>query len=128
VIALPFVVTMRLSRARQKIVHAVSAVPVFVIGRSREQQKFAVFLKPAIGTLIAHTKNKLDGTREVQTMINAMLIGSLVILLAWLRAIEGKIRVSPKSRNPAAWMSIVIKPALRLARIKGGNFRDGLYR
>jgi hypothetical protein len=101
VIALPFVVTMRLSRARQKIVHAVSAVPVFVIGRSREQQKFAVFLTPAIGTLIAHTKNKLDGTTEVQ-MINVMLLGSLVILLGWLRAIEGQIRVSPKSRNPGS--------------------------
>ncbi len=35
-------------------------------------------------------------------MINAMLLGSLVILLGWLRAIEGQIRVSPQSRNPGS--------------------------
>lgn len=33
-------------------------------------------------------------------MVNAVLVlGSLVILLGWLRAIDGQIRVSQQSRN-----------------------------
>jgi hypothetical protein len=51
------------------------------------------------GTLIAETKSRLDGVTEAQ-MVNAVLvIGSLVILLGWLRAIEGQMRVNQQSRN-----------------------------
>lgn len=36
-------------------------------------------------------------------MVNAILVlGSLVILLGWLRAIEGQIRVSRQSPNPGS--------------------------
>jgi hypothetical protein len=54
------------------------------------------------GTLIAQNKSRLDGMTEAQ-MVNAILVlGSLVILLGWLRAIEGQIRVSRQSRNPGS--------------------------
>jgi hypothetical protein len=95
----PRIVTARLSRARQKIVHAVSVVPVCVIRRSQRHKSFRCFLRRQLARplLVLESSKR---TLEASMMYVVLIFGSLVILLGWLRAIEGRFHVSPQQGQP----------------------------